>query len=132
MSVKRRGSSTWSQKTPTLDDQDDANTLRQHSPTPSEEDEDNHIDDGADYSTRMGEILGDNGSDAEDSDEEESFLYQGEDAPALGGYREQLSDLLGEEAVDEHPVEDVLSEKDMLPSFALAEVCDLYNPIEPS
>lgn len=61
-------------------------------------------DDTADYSTRLGEILGDDdendqGDTAAGSDGEgESFFYAGADAPILrGSYDAQLKDVLGPE-----------------------------------
>ncbi|CCL98684.1 uncharacterized protein FIBRA_00686 [Fibroporia radiculosa] len=80
-----------------------------------EEVQDDH---GGDYSTRFDELM----SDTEDSsnshvphfdegeeEEEEGFLYSGKDADPVGGYREQLRDVLGaeheEDELDEQEVE---------------------------
>lgn len=74
--------------------------------TPFEEDEDDEVftyPADADYSTRMGDILGqsdeENGKDSDGS--EEGFVYNGEDASFSGGYREQLSQVLGAEEAEE-------------------------------
>jgi hypothetical protein len=46
-----------------------------------------------DYATRMEEVLG--GSDGEGEEEEEDFLYQGQDSQEVSGtYNEQLQDFL--------------------------------------
>lgn len=55
--------------------------------------------DYAEYSTRLGEILGDEGVDEEDDADDdggEGFLYLGEDVPSAPGYREQLANVLGD------------------------------------
>jgi hypothetical protein len=63
--------------------------------------------DERDYSTRLGDILGESDEDRRESgsDDEEGFVYDGADAEmdgaeASGAYREQLSEIL-EQSLDE-------------------------------
>lgn len=66
--------------------------------------------DGSDYSSRLEEILGDSNDEAGgDEEDEEGFLYEGDDAPKdAGNYRSRLADVLGED-MDDEP--DVLEEQ---------------------
>lgn len=65
-------------------------------------------DDGRDYDTRLGDILGDSDREHQESgsdDDEEGFVYDGADAEEddpepSGPYREQLSEIL-EQNLDE-------------------------------
>ena len=63
------------------------------------------------YSSRMNDVLGDSEEEddraSEGSDDE--FVYTGQDAPQ-GGYREQLSEVLGVEATD---LEDAEAEREV-------------------
>jgi hypothetical protein len=109
--------------------EDDVSTLRQPSPPPEQDDEGG--EDG-DYSSRMEDILGedDEGAD-EDEDEEDGFLYEGEDAPpGAVGYRARLKDVLGPDAdADETDLEEERMVEDELDSQFLypgASVCSCY------
>jgi hypothetical protein len=78
--------------------------------------------DERDYSTRLGDILGESDEERQESgsDDEEGFVYDGadaemDDAEASGPYREQLSEILEQsldeldELEDEEHVEKLLS-----------------------
>ncbi|KDQ21722.1 hypothetical protein BOTBODRAFT_123565 [Botryobasidium botryosum FD-172 SS1] len=83
-------------------DSDDG-VFRYPSPTPGNEDVEERL---ADYTARLGEILGDEaeGGDnglEDDEDDDDAFLYQGDDVPAaVGGYRAQLASILSEEGIE--------------------------------
>ncbi|KAJ3829116.1 Golgi CORVET complex core vacuolar protein 8-domain-containing protein [Lentinula raphanica] len=90
------------------------------------EDGDDDVEAGGDYSTRMEELFADdvpesNGHVEQESDDEEAFLYTGNDADFSTSYQDQLRDVLEDDSdaeihevekslVEDHPSEDIPSE----------------------
>ncbi|KIK67347.1 hypothetical protein GYMLUDRAFT_37447 [Collybiopsis luxurians FD-317 M1] len=77
----------------------------------SEGGDEDRLEEGGDYSTRMEELFADDAQEStispgDDSDDDEAFLYTGNDADLSTGYRDQLRDVLGDESSAEiHEVE---------------------------
>ncbi|KAJ4483375.1 Golgi CORVET complex core vacuolar protein 8-domain-containing protein, partial [Lentinula aciculospora] len=75
------------------------------------EDDDDHMEGGGDYSTRMDELFADEAQELsshteDDSDDEQGFLYTGNDADLSTSYRDQLRDVLEDDSDAEiHEVE---------------------------
>ena len=81
-------------------------------PTSPVEDEDETFEYPSDsYSSQLNDVLGDNEEEHDGASEgsDDEFVYTGQDAPQ-GGYREQLSEVLGVEATD---LEDVEAEREV-------------------
>ncbi|KAJ3735742.1 Golgi CORVET complex core vacuolar protein 8-domain-containing protein [Lentinula guzmanii] len=80
------------------------------------EDGDDHMESGGDYSTRMEELFADDVHDLnshveDDSEDDEGFLYTGNDADLSTSYRDQLRDVLeGDSDAEIHEVEKSLIE----------------------
>ena len=77
----------------------------------SDEEDEDQVDHGGDYSTRLQELMSDEDEHEENAngathseDEDEGFFYNGVDAAAAGSYREQLRDVLG----PEHDLDDAV------------------------
>ena len=99
-------------------------------------DDEEHIEtNGADYSTRMGELFDDEDEtpavsvpclDTDDDDEnDEAFIYDGADAHVShASYREQLRDVLDEDGEDTNDDDDELEEREVEHSL----VHDLDRP----
>ncbi|KAJ4002087.1 hypothetical protein F5050DRAFT_801211 [Lentinula boryana] len=88
------------------------------------EDGDDHMENGGDYSTRMEELFADDVHDLnshveDDSDDDEGFLYTGNDADLSTSYRDQLRDVLeGDSDAEIHEVEKSLIEADSAEEIA--------------
>jgi hypothetical protein len=89
--------------------------------------------DDRDYSTRLGDILGESDGEREESgsDDEEGFVYDGadaemDDAETSGPYREQLSEIL-EQSLDEL---DELEDEEHVEKLLLRNAS--VSPAEPS
>lgn len=78
-------------------------------------DDDPRDDHGGDYSTRLEELMSDEEGDHAGSEEEEEggFVYEGVDAEPVGGYREQLRDVLGAEH-EEDELESITDRRSLL------------------
>ena len=70
----------------------------------SDGDDEDQLDHGGDYTTRLEELMSDEEEHTEDAngashseDDEDGFFYSGVDAAPTGSYREQLRDVLGPE-----------------------------------
>jgi hypothetical protein len=99
-------------------------------------DDEGHIDtNGADYSTRMGELFDDDDETPavsvprldpdEDDENDEAFIYDGADAQvSRASYREQLRDVLDEDGEDADNGDDELEEREVERSL----VHDLGRP----
>jgi len=99
-------------------------------------DDEEHIDsNGADYSTRMGELFDDEDETPEvsvprsdpdeDGENDEAFIYDGVDAQvSRASYREQLRDVLDEDGEDPDPDDDEFEEREVERSL----VHDLDRP----
>jgi hypothetical protein len=99
-------------------------------------DDEEHVDtNGADYSTRMGELFDDEDETPavsvprldpdEDGENDEAFIYDGADAQvSRATYREQLRDVLDEDAEDPDDEDDELEEREVERSL----VHDLDRP----
>ena len=77
-------------------------------PTGEVEDEDETFEYPSEgYSSRLNDVLGDSEEEHDRASEgsDDQFVYTGQDAPQ-GGYREQLSEVLGSEAADLEDVEE--------------------------
>jgi hypothetical protein len=100
-----------------FDDNDQANDFRQPHLQSEVDDTDDFAHEG-DYSTRMEELFDEGESDMPGDDEddpEEAFVYTGIDAEeALGGYRDQLRDVLEAEHEDDEVVEEIEVEISLL------------------
>lgn len=114
------------------DDGDDFSTIRNQAEYLSDEEAERGVGEG-DYSSRMEEIFSESGdgvedlgrrSDADDDDDDEGFVYTGQDAEkALGGYREQLRDVLGAEVDESESEDERLIERSLLQNEE-----DVYTP----
>ena len=94
-------------------------------------DDEEHIDtNGADYSTRMGELFDDEDETPavslprlepdEDGENDEAFIYDGADARVShASYREQLRDVLDEDGEDADDDDDELEEREVERSLVL-------------
>ena len=79
-------------------------------------DDDSRDDHGGDYSTRLEELLSDEEGEhagSEEEEEEGGFVYEGVDAEPVGGYREQLRDVLGAEH-EEDELESITDRRSLL------------------
>lgn len=97
----------------------------------SEHDEDEDDTHEGDYSTRMEELFDDEneGEGGDEEDDEEGFIYDGEDAgESAGDYRAQLRDVLGPDAEEEEEDEDDEAEANKLLD-ALVENSDIGSEV---
>lgn len=82
--------------------------------------------DDRDYSTRLGDVLGNSDEEVQSESDSEGFVYNGEDAEPSGPYREQLSEILEQNLDDLDEIEDYehvgkLPQRDVPSPFNLAE-----------